>query len=548
MAEQYVYLAVGRTDTRIFRFDPVQWDVQVYDKVATFPDGYASMGRLDDRLYALSKNNLVIIDLEKGGVPDTQFIQEFEDQGWFCGDVTPGGKTLFACAGPGTPVYEIDLSSATATAGNVAGGGRWDDWAYHPVDGRLYGVEGDNGDLLYFDESKSPVKQLLKTGVFPPAERSASGGRKSYSAVFFSEDGMFYAIDSKGNANALDLTASSASQPITPDRIDASHRLSNTPLPVDDLEVMNAAGIIAKITPLDPPVVTEPHDHAQSEPNQVIKGTVTADEGIDAVKVFEVIDDAPRLLGPAILTGTGWEYRPGQPWPEGEHTVQAVAYIGRRDSKPATVTFTVVPVAPPVIKDPKDTTTVDVDQVISGTMADGVDKVSLSEGDTALGNAALGTGTWTYASADAWSEGEHIVQAVAHKGDRESRPAIVHFTAKDPNLKVTQHHEGHWKKVWDKDPYIYSFTLTVQAKRTRVTLWTISFDVPANTTVDPDWAARFAFTVVSDGSNGTVELQNQDPKQTIDPGSPLPLNVQVLFPGENTAYETLGGLSAHEGN
>lgn len=181
-------------------------------------------------------------------------------------------------------------------------------------------------------------------------------------------------------------------------------------------------------------------------------------------------------------------------------------------------------------------------------MADGVDRVSLSEAGEPLGDATLGRGTWTYTPASPWSEGEHIVQSVAHKGDRESRPATVHFTTKDPNLQVIQHFDSHWKKVWNQPQYIYAYTLTVQAKRTRVTLWTISFDVPTGTAVDPDWAKTFAFVITKDGSDGTVVLQNTDSAKTIDPGSPLPLKVQVLYPGEDASYETLNNLSAHEGN
>ncbi|WP_238783003.1 hypothetical protein [Streptomyces monomycini] len=455
MAGQYVHLAVGRTNTQIYRFDPNTWDIELVSQVPAFSAGYTAMGERDGLLYAMSRHNLVTIDPVKGGTPTTQAIQDLPDTTWYGGDVTPDKKSLFICPDPNIASYDIDLAGHQATPGNPPGSGRWDDWAYHPEDGRLYAVEGDNGDLLLIDRTQSPMKQTLKQQVFPPAEQSSSGGRKSYSAVFFSEDGMFYAIDSKGNANALDLTASTRDHPITPSQIGTSQRLSRTPLPVDDLEVMNAAGVITKITPLDPPVITEPQDRAQYlDPSQAIKGTVTDGEGIDTVKVFELLDGQPQLLGPATLTTlTTWEFRPGRPWPGGDHTIQAVAYIGKRDSAPANVHFTVA-VAPPVITAPKDGTTVDTDQVISGTMADGVDKVSLSEAGEPLGDATLstGTGTWTYTPSPPWSEEPHTVQAVAHKADRTSQPATVHFTAKDPNLHVTPHFDSHWRKQWETNP------------------------------------------------------------------------------------------------
>ncbi|MDQ0904812.1 hypothetical protein QFZ22_000797 [Streptomyces canus] len=71
---------------------------------------------------------------------------------------------------------------------NAPGRGRWDDFAYHPKDGRLSSVEGDNGDLLLVDPSRQPMKTVLKKGAFPPAEASATAGsRKSYSATFFDQ-------------------------------------------------------------------------------------------------------------------------------------------------------------------------------------------------------------------------------------------------------------------------------------------------------------------------------------------------------------------------
>ncbi|MEI5102515.1 hypothetical protein RB200_33445 [Streptomyces sp. PmtG] len=211
--------------------------------------------------------------------------------------------------------------------------------------------------------------------------------------------------------------------------------------------------------------------------------------------------------------------------------------------------FTLAPLAPPVITDPKDEATVDPHQAIRGTMTSGVDKVSLSEGGKPLGDAELGSATtWSYAPAQEWAESDHTVQAVAHHGGVTSDPAVVRFTVKDLNLRVHQHFERSWQKEWDKPPWIYSFTLTLEPKRTRVSLWTVSFTVPPGTRLDPDWRKTFTYTVTSDGSDGTVVLRNTDPHKTIDPGHDLPLGVQVLFPGQSQAYQTLNNLAAREGD
>ncbi|MGA5134549.1 DUF6923 family protein [Streptomyces olivoreticuli] len=545
MARKYVYLAVGRQQTRLYRFDPVDWDIALVDKVPAYKGYYAAMGERDGKLYAMSGQDLVTVNPE-GGAPSAQHVAGLRVTGtWFCGDVKPDGSTLIVCAGPADPAYEINLGSKAATALNPAGAGRWDDWSYHPNDGRLYAVEGDNGDLLHMDFSRSPAKVVLKRAVFPPAEQSSSGGRKSYSAVFFDESGNFYAIDSKGNANVLDLTASTKSKPATKESIGTSRRLSDTPLPVGDLEVLNAAGMVDKIPVVAPPVITEPRDKAPGTPRQVIRGTVA--EGVDKVELFEDASGSRIPLGSAVLQGSSWTYTPTKNWSVGNHTILAVAHKGKRDSLPATVRFSLAALAPPVITAPLDGATVDLRQVIRGTVVEGVDAVTLSEGGSELDTPRLSGTAWTYTPIEDWAERAHTVQAVARRGSEASAPATVRFTAADPNLKVDQKFGSHWKKVWDKDPQIYSFTLTVRAKRTRITTWTVMFQVPPNTTVDPDWARTFAFEVVDRGDKGTVKLRNSDSKKTIDPGSPLPLGIQVLFPGEDKTHEFLENLSGREG-
>ncbi len=60
MAHRKVYLAVGRTNTRIYRFDPIDGDTRVVEKVSAYEDGYTAMGaqyRGDDKeplLFAVS--------------------------------------------------------------------------------------------------------------------------------------------------------------------------------------------------------------------------------------------------------------------------------------------------------------------------------------------------------------------------------------------------------------------------------------------------------------------------------------------------------------
>lgn len=52
MAHRKVYLAVGRTNTRIYRFDPIDGDTRVVANVPPYEPGYTAMGaqyRGDDK-------------------------------------------------------------------------------------------------------------------------------------------------------------------------------------------------------------------------------------------------------------------------------------------------------------------------------------------------------------------------------------------------------------------------------------------------------------------------------------------------------------------
>ncbi|MFI1187422.1 hypothetical protein [Streptomyces californicus] len=245
MAHRKVYLAVGRTNTRIYRFDPIDGDTRLVENVPAYEDGYTAMGaqyRGDDKeplLFAVSRNRLVTIDVEAGTVSDA-VVEGLPSDEKCDGDMDPDGKKLFVASGPDVPSYTIDVVTRTATAGPPPGGGRWDDFAHHPKDGRLISVEGDNGDLLLVDPRKNPMKTVLKEQVFPPAEASGSrASRRAYSATFFDSEGHFYAVDSAGNVNHLDLSGSTV-----PAR---AERIGKGKIPVDGLEVMNGAG---RITPM----------------------------------------------------------------------------------------------------------------------------------------------------------------------------------------------------------------------------------------------------------------------------------------------------------
>jgi hypothetical protein len=182
----------------------------------------------------------VIAETELHGMPDRG------TSSYTNGDFEPDGDTYIIASDPQRPAVRVNVAAnpPTITKLNPPGGGGWYDWAYHPKDGRLYAVDGDNGSLILIDQSANPLKQVLAQGCFPKAEGHTSGERGLYSAVFFTTAGHLYAVDTAGNVNKLDLTASTPSKPVTGDDLRGvqSSRVGGGKLKLDGLQVQDSAG------------------------------------------------------------------------------------------------------------------------------------------------------------------------------------------------------------------------------------------------------------------------------------------------------------------
>ncbi|MEV0604236.1 hypothetical protein AB0I82_33740 [Streptomyces sp. NPDC050315] len=81
----------------------------------------------------------------------------------------------------------------------------------------------------------------------------------------------------------------------------------------------------------------------------------------------------------------------------------------------------------------------------------------------------------------------------------------------------------------------------------RVIKWRLSFNVPEDTKVDPDWAEshRDWLQVDHDVPSGVVTLENTS-GYTIAPGDDLTLDIRVLFPREDPDFEHLDGLKLQQ--
>lgn len=92
MAHRKVYLAVGRSTTRIYRFDPIDGDTRVVDNVPPYGPGCTAMGaqyRGDDKeplSPAVSHNKLITIDVSTGTLKE-QDTDGLPSRPWFDGDM-----------------------------------------------------------------------------------------------------------------------------------------------------------------------------------------------------------------------------------------------------------------------------------------------------------------------------------------------------------------------------------------------------------------------------------------------------------------------------
>ncbi|WP_171163682.1 DUF11 domain-containing protein [Streptomyces sp. I05A-00742] len=102
-----------------------------------------------------------------------------------------------------------------------------------------------------------------------------------------------------------------------------------------------------------------------------------------------------------------------------------------------------------------------------------------------------------------------------------------------------------WPEQWPGTGWIISYELTLAANEHRVVWWEISFDVPEGTRINPHEPHWFA--VVKDGTDGSVVIATPDDGHTIEPGSPLTVAVQLLYPSQHAAGDgTLRNLRSTE--
>lgn len=111
-------------------------------------------------------------------------------------------------------------------------------------------------------------------------------------------------------------------------------------------------------------------------------------------------------------------------------------------------------------------------------------------------------------------------------------------------LQVKQTLAGHWQDMWPSTDFIYSYTLTLSSAETQVDKWELSFLLPADAEVSPEWLKTESSWVklnLQKSVNGYVYLDSEA-GHVIEPNKSIDLNIQIIYPGQSTDYNTLKNL------
>lgn len=92
-----------------------------------------------------------------------------------------------------------------------------------------------------------------------------------------------------------------------------------------------------------------------------------------------------------------------------------------------------------------------------------------------------------------------------------------------------------WPQDYPEDAkgWVISYDFTLAANEERVVKWEVSYTVPPGTRVNP--TQTYWFTVTKDGSDGNVILTSPDEGHSIEPGTPLPFRMQMLYRNQTEA-------------
>lgn len=108
-------------------------------------------------------------------------------------------------------------------------------------------------------------------------------------------------------------------------------------------------------------------------------------------------------------------------------------------------------------------------------------------------------------------------------------------------LAVKQELLAHWKPVWDKPDYLYSYRLVMSSESSRVKTWRLSFLLPEGAKISEDWLSANSswISLNKDRSTYGMVVLDSIKGHAIEPSTDIPLDIQIIYPGEADSYNTL---------
>jgi hypothetical protein len=144
------------------------------------------------------------------------------------------------------------------------------------------------------------------------------------------------------------------------------------------------------------------------------------------------------------------------------------------------------------------------------------------------------------------------VNAKDANGNKSQAIDPVHtvFVMPEEKTDITQAFLQKWKEDQTKNEYTFSYKLTLTSEAgtgARVYDWYIFMNLPDGARVSPAWLETMKDWVHLSGQStpvsNTVLVSPGDGSHTIDPGNSIDLDIEIIYPGDSAAYETLENLA-----
>ncbi|SFS65119.1 Ig-like domain-containing protein [Saccharopolyspora flava] len=282
---------------------------------------------------------------------------------------------------------------------------------------------------------------------------------------------------------------------------------------------------------LDAPAITSPSNGDITSETPTITGT-----GVPGATV--TVTEGGTTIGTATVGPDGtWSLTPEQPFPPGEHTIQATQALGDAQSDPSnSVTFTVpdtVPPDPPVIQSPAPgDLTGDSTPTVSGTAEPGSTVIVTDDQGNQVGTTTADVdGNWTVEVAQPFPDGPHTITATAtDAAGNTSQPSDpVTFTVDTtPPGAPTITGPGNGSLTGDSTPTVSG---TAEPGST-VTVTDDQGNELGTTTADADgnWVVEVGQPLL-DGPHTITATATDTAGNTSQPSDPVTFTVDTTPPG-----------------